>query len=193
MASPDGNPRPLGTIKDIFRRQYILFNPNRFTGPDTWRLNLPAEVRCVGEDPCTSESILKTIVPIVHFEDARNYEVYFIINSLPSVITRQARKRRLGVLAIPPVWERATNHCDIESITAFPPMFSMDSAGNAHLTFKINPLDPLPSIRTSRNNISYNVGSRLVSSVTADAPVMSETVGLETTLSFDIDQLNSLP
>ena len=190
---PDGNPRPLGTIKDIFARQYILFNPNRYTGPDTWRLNLPDEVRCVGEDPCTTEHVLKTIVPLVHFEDARHYDVYFIINSLPPVIDNRTTKRRLGVLAIPPVWERAANHCDIESITCFPPLFSIESANEANISFRINPLPELPSFRNSVNRISYNTGSRLVSSVTADAPVMSETVGLETTLSFDIDQLISLP
>jgi hypothetical protein len=192
VASIDGNPRPLGSIKDIFRRQYILFNPDRFTGPDTWRLNLPAEVRCADEDPCTTESILKAEAPIVRFEDARNYDLYFVINSVPEVPPKFRANRKLGVLVIPPQMKAGPNHCDIEDITAFPPLFTTVSSGDVNINFKINPLPDVPSIRNQRHQLSYT-NSRTVASVTADPPVKSETVGLETTVSFDITPLPSLP
>jgi len=194
VASIDGNPRPLGSIKDIFRRQFILFNPDRFTGPDTWRLNLPAEVNCAySGDPCTSEHKLKTIEPIVHTNVNREYDLYFNIDSLTDAPKKYAFTRRLGVLVIPPQMVKSrARHCDIELIAAYPPLFSVFSGGNSNLKFNVAPLDPLPSTFSTSGSISYNT-SRTVTTVTAELPVVADTVGLETTVSFDIKQLNPLP
>ena len=192
MASINGNPRPLGSIKDIFNRQYILFNPDRFTGPDTWRLNLPAEVRCQDDEICSTEAILKAVAPIVRMEDRRNYDLYFVINSVPGVPPKFRANRRLGVLVIPPQMKAAAVHCEIESITTYPPLFSTVTGDDVNLMFKIDPLQELPTVRNVNHQLSYNT-SRTVATVTADPPVKSETVGLETTVSFDITPLPSLP
>ena len=153
-------------------------------------------MRCADEDPCTTEHILKAEAPIVRFEDARHYDLYFVINSVPEVPPKFRANRKLGVLVIPPQMKAAPNHCDIEEITAFPPLFTNISAGtngdSVNIDFKIQPLPDVPTTRDGSYQLSYT-NSRTVASVTADPPVKSETVGLETTVSFDITPLPSLP
>ena len=86
----------------------------------------------------------------------------------------------------------AAVHCEIESITTYPPLFSTVTGDDVNLMFKIDPLQELPTVRNVNHQLSYNT-SRTVATVTADPPVKSETVGLETTVSFDITPLPSLP
>ena len=192
MAHPTDNPRPLGAIKDIFRRQYIYFNPDRLTGPDTWRLNLPAEVRCGEGNVCTSETTLKTIAPITHIKQGRDYDLLFTIGACPDLPVKFSSQRRRGILVIPPGMSRASGHCDIDSLTAFPPLFGTTSGSTVNLKFDLDPLQELPSIRTNNYQLSYT-NSRSVDTITAEKPVEANTVGLETTVSFDIESLTPLP
>jgi len=184
----------IGTIKELFNRQFIYTDPQYIQGLGLWReVNLPP----------APEDIQKigAILPIVATESQSKYSVNltFDINGLPEItgarnsttLTQTARKlvnnRPIGLPTAP----------EISDVKAILPIKKVTQGATLAFIFDITSLGymdislRMPGYRRMRTKTnSYNSSRSTGPSLTATAPMVEDTEGSSATVSFDISDLN---
>ena len=184
----------IGTILQKHSRSYIYLNPNPALGPSTWRLSNIGE----GVEYTYIEN-LYTIAPIAKVQTSSAVVLKFDINSIPKNVYEPNTP---GTPSLEQLAEDIINSkppggyspLALETISAVNPMYRKQIDRDVTVWFEIKPLAPInaPFLLKDKMRVTLGTGynSISVTSLAAEEPIHSNTIGKEATISFDIKTLD---
>ena len=185
----------IGELKPNFSRTYIYGNPNPYSGPGAWRLtNLPGTV---APDADTLKDIF-TVLPINKTWNGTNVNLFFDIENLGTTKAVSVDKSFLHRMLNG--WKQADNppervlRSGLKDLVGIDPINANVDAGIGTIWFDISNLpSAMTTFRSGRRyrftTMSFSYNSRSVDTLTASAPLESQTSGDTATITFDLRTL----